>query len=313
MSRRQTGPKDTSLAGRVALITGAASGLGRAYALALAKAGASVIVNGRPQGAGAAVSCPQGVVDTIIRSGGKARAISADVTDARATEAMVAETRRVFGPVDILVNNAGVLRDKSFAKMTAEDFQAVMSVHLMGAFHCCKAVWPGMLSQRYGRIVMTTSSSGLYGNFGQANYAAAKMAVIGLMNTLHLEGAKHGICVNALSPLGRTRLNEGLAGEDILKRIPASAVIPALLYLVGESAPSRAILAAGAGAFAAAKVMQSEGTYIPERVRTPEGIARYYEALGGDSEMHTFARGGHQDMHLLDVAAKALDASSAKD
>lgn len=313
MSSHQTSKDDVSFAGRVAIITGASNGLGREYALALAQAGAVVVINARSQRFDTAALSAQDVADEIVDAGGKAHAICADVTDAQAVEAMVAETQGLFGRIDILINNAGILRDKSFAKMTVDDFQCVMDVHLMGAFHCCKAVWPIMASQGYGRILMTTSSSGLNGNFGQANYAAAKMAVIGLMNTLHQEGLKKGIRVNALAPLGRTRLNEGLAGEDILKRMPASAVVPAMLYLASEDAPSRAILVAGAGVYAAVKVMQSDGIYLPKTLRTAQEVARYYASLNAGTPMRGFAKGSHQDMHLLDAAANALMASSEKE
>jgi NAD(P)-dependent dehydrogenase (short-subunit alcohol dehydrogenase family) len=313
MSSQHTRKEAVSFAGRVAIVTGASNGLGREYALALAQAGAAVIINARPQRGAVPAPSAQDVVEEILGAGGKAQAICADVTDAKAVEAMVDETQSVFGRVDILINNAGFLRDKSFGKMTVEDFQSVMDVHLMGAFHCCKAVWPIMQSQGYGRILMTTSSSGLSGNFGQANYAAAKMAVIGLMNTLHLEGLKKGIRVNAIAPLGRTRLNEGLAGQDVLERMPASAVVPAMLYLASEDAPSRAILVAGAGVYAAAKMMQHEGIYVPEGLRTPHQVAHYYTSLNDDTGMRSFAKGSHQDRHLLDAAAIALMARSESD
>ena len=181
------------LAGRVAIVTGAGGGLGRQHALLLARRGARVVVNDLGAGADA-------VAAEIVAAGGQARAVQCSVTDADAVQAMVDGVVADWGRVDILVNNAGILRDKSFAKLDLADFRAVVDVHLMGAAHCCKAVWEPMRAQRHGRIVMTTSSSGLYGNFGQANYGAAKMALVGLMQTLALEGERYGIRVNCLAP-----------------------------------------------------------------------------------------------------------------
>ena len=206
-------------AGRVAIVTGAGGGLGRAHALALARRGAKVLVNdlgGDVHGVGGSGSAAQQVVDEIVAAGGQALANGASVTDFEAVQAMVEQAMQAWGRVDVLVNNAGILRDKTFAKMDLADFRLVLDVHLMGAVHCAKAVWPHMVAQQYGRIVMTTSSTGLYGNFGQSNYGAAKLAQVGLMQTLALEGAKHGIRVNALAPTAATRMTAGLLPEDVL-------------------------------------------------------------------------------------------------
>lgn len=309
MSNRAASGDQMDFTGQVAIITGAANGLGREYALALAARGAKVVVNGRADKGAAAPSNPKPVVDAICAAGGQAIAICADVTDDIAVEAMVSQANEVFGGVHILINNAGELRDKSFAKMTALDFRTVLDVNVMGAFNCCKAVWPIMQRQDYGRIVMTSSSSGLNGNFGQTNYAAAKLAVVGLMNSLHLEGVKHNIRVNAISPLGKTRINKALAPKRLLDMMPASAVVPAALFLAGPSAPSKAILVAGAGVYALAQMMQTEGVYLENDFRTPEEIARVFRDIGHQSKSKNFAKGGHQDMHLLSKAAAALGVS----
>jgi NAD(P)-dependent dehydrogenase (short-subunit alcohol dehydrogenase family) len=221
----------SSFRDRVAIVTGAGGGLGRAHALALAQAGARVVVNDL---APAGLANAQGVVDEIRAAGGTAIAHSASVTDPEAVADMVNQAIATWGRVDILVNNAGILRDKSFAKCTADDFRLVLEVHLMGAFHCCKAVWPHMKEAGYGRIVMTTSVSGLYGNFGQANYAAAKMGMVGLMNTLHIEGQKHDIRVNALAPTAYTQMLEGLVDPAMAECLTPESIAPGLLYLVGR-------------------------------------------------------------------------------
>ena len=238
--------------GRVAIVTGAGGGLGRQHALALAARGAKVVVNdlgGTVDGNGGTPKAAQAVVDEIRAAGGEAIANGASVTDPQAVRAMVEQALAAWGRVDILVNNAGILRDKSFAKMELDDFRLVVEVHLMGAVNCTKAVWDTMRAQNYGRIVMTTSSSGLYGNFWQANYGAAKMALVGLMQTLSIEGARNDIRVNCLAPTAATRMTENLMPEAVLKLLQPQAVTPGLLALVAEDAPTRAILCAGAGAF----------------------------------------------------------------
>ncbi|MBV5292575.1 MAG: SDR family oxidoreductase [Curvibacter lanceolatus] len=262
--------------GRVAIVTGAGGGLGKQHALALARRGAKVVVNdlgGAVDGAGGSVTAAQAVVDEIRAAGGEAIANGASVTDFAAVEAMVQQAIDAWGRVDILVNNAGILRDKSFSKMELADFRLVVDVHLMGAVNCTKAVWPHMNAQKYGRIVMTTSSSGLYGNFGQSNYGAAKLALVGLMQTLSLEGAKNNIHVNCLAPTAATRMTEGLMPADVLAALQPEAVVPAMLVLAAESAPTRTILCAGAGTYEAAHITLTEGVHLGLTEDTPERLA----------------------------------------
>ena len=262
--------------GQVAIVTGAGGGLGRQHALALAARGAKVMVNdlgGARDGSGGSATAAEAVVAELRAAGGEALANSASVTDFAAVEAMVAQAVAAWGRVDILINNAGILRDKTFAKMDIADFALVVDVHLMGAVHCCKAVWPLMNAQKYGRIVMTTSSSGLYGNFGQSNYGAAKMALVGLMQTLALEGAKNNIHVNALAPTAATRMTEGLMPEALLAALKPEAVVPAMLVLASRDAPTRTILCAGAGTFEAAHITLTQGVWLGTDPQTPERLA----------------------------------------
>lgn len=249
---------------KVAIVTGAGGGLGREHALALARRGAKVLVNdpgGAVDGQGNS-SAAEKVVREIEALGGTAMASHASVTDWPAVQAMVAQVVERWGQVDVLVNNAGTLRDKSFAKMELDDFRAVLEVHLMGSVHCCKAVWPFMQAANYGRILVTTSSSGLFGNFGQSNYAAAKMALVGLMQTLALEGAKYNIHVNALAPTAATRMTDGLMAPEMLRALRPELVSPAMLALVHESAPTRTILCAGAGSFEASHITMTRGVHL---------------------------------------------------
>ena len=242
--------------GRVAIVTGAGGGLGRKHALYLARKGARVVVNDVAPEAAAAVAAQ------IEAEGGRAIPFAASVTDEAGVAAMVARTLQEWRRVDILVNNAGILRDKSFAKMSLDDFRLVVEVHLMGTVICTRAVWERMRQQNFGRIVMTTSSSGLYGNFGQANYSAAKMALVGLMQTLAIEGEKYGIRVNCLAPSAATRMTKDILPEASLKRLDPALVSPALLALVRDDAPTRAIVCAGAGHFARAYVTLSQGVRL---------------------------------------------------
>ncbi len=265
---------------RVAIVTGAGGGLGREHALALARRGARVLVNdlgsaidGSSNGSGGSASTAQRVVDEIVAAGGQALANAASVTDPAAVAAMVAQAMAAWGRVDVLVNNAGILRDKSFARMSLDDFRLVVDVHLMGAVHCTQAVWPIMVAQKYGRVLMTTSSSGLYGNFGQSNYGAAKMALVGLMQTLSIEGAKHGIHVNCLAPTAATRMTEGLMSAEVLAALQPSAVVPAMLWLTSDAAPTRAIACAGAGSFEVAHITLTRGLHLGQGDDTPEQLA----------------------------------------
>jgi NAD(P)-dependent dehydrogenase (short-subunit alcohol dehydrogenase family) len=257
---------------RVAIVTGAGNGLGRSHALAFARRGARVVVNdlgaqGQPSDSTLAV------VEEIRQLGGSAMANGADVANFEQVADLVERVKSAWSRVDILVNNAGILRDKSFVKMEMDDFDKVIAVHLRGSANCIKAVWQTMRDQNYGRIVLTSSSSGLYGNFGQANYGAAKAAMVGLMNVLHLEGAKHDIRVNVLAPTAATAMTEGLLSADVLARLAPDAVSPAVLFLTSDEAPSRMILGAGAGAYAVVHVVESEGVYLPPEERTPENLA----------------------------------------
>ncbi|MFL0413997.1 SDR family NAD(P)-dependent oxidoreductase [uncultured Sphingomonas sp.] len=244
------------LDGKVAIVTGSGGGLGRAHALYLAGKGASVVVNDL------SLESAETIAAEITARGGRAMAVAASVTDEAAISAMVAKVTDDWGRIDILINNAGILRDKSFAKMTMDDFRLVVDVHLMGAAICSKAVWDTMRAQSYGRIVMTTSSSGLYGNFGQSNYGAAKMALVGLMQTLAIEGEKYGIRVNSLAPTAATQMTEGVLSDESLAALDPALVSPGLLALVGPDAPTRTILNAGAGHFACANVTLTQGAHI---------------------------------------------------
>src|SRR5690606_10854913 len=268
---------DMTLDGRVAMVTGAGGGLGRQHALYLARQGARVVVNDLGQEAADAVAAE------ITAAGGEALAIAGSVTDEAAVRAMIDRTMANWGRIDILVNNAGILRDKSFAKMSLDDFRLVVDVHLMGAAICCKAVWEIMREQRYGRIVMTTSSSGLYGNFGQANYGAAKMALVGLMQTLAIEGEKDGIRVNGLAPTAATQMTAGVLPDESLNRLDPALVSPALLPLVVEEAPTRAIVCAGAGHFARAYVTLTAGEYIGGGLDAGERLRDAWEAVSDPS------------------------------
>lgn len=247
---------------KVAVVTGAGGGLGRAHAFELARQGARVVVNdlgGEREGSSVAL-----VAEDIRRRGGEAMVDGGDVRDFAQMEAMVAKAVAQWGRVDILVNNAGILRDRSFAKMSLDDFRLVLDVHVMGAVNCTKAVWDCMRAQNHGRIVMTTSSSGLYGNFGQANYGAAKMALVGLMQTLALEGARHDIRVNCLAPSAATGMTEGVLPEDALAGLAPEKVSPGLIALVGDDAPTRMILLAGAGGFECAHVTMTRGIFVDD-------------------------------------------------
>jgi NAD(P)-dependent dehydrogenase (short-subunit alcohol dehydrogenase family) len=283
------------LTGRVAIVTGAGGGLGRAHALLLAQRGARVVVN--DLGAEA-----ESVAREITDAGGEARAAPGSVADAARMQSVVDETLHAWGRIDILINNAGLLRDKTFAKMSLEDFRLVIDVHLMGSVNCTKAVWQAMRKQKYGRIVMTSSSSGLYGNFGQSNYGAAKLALVGFMQALALEGTKYGIHVNCIAPTAATQMLEGLLPPEQLALLRPELVSPAVLALVSENAPNRAILCAGAGSFELAHITLTEGIHLEGDPPSAEALlARWAEVADRRGETVP-AQGGIQGQHELKKA-----------
>lgn len=279
------------LNGRVAIVTGAGGGLGRAHALLLASRGVQLIVNDLGDAADA-------VVAEIVAAGGKARAAKCSVADADAVQAMADGVLAEFGRIDILVNNAGILRDKSFSKMELADFRLVLDVHLMGSANCTRAVWNVMREQQYGRIVMTTSCSGLFGNFGQANYAAAKMGLVGLMQTLGIEGEKHNIRVNCLAPTGATRMMEGILPPEQLSKFKPELVSPAVLALVSEQAPNRAILSAGAGSFELVQLTMTQGIALGEAA-SAEDLLQQWSALSQRDQDFVPTQGFDQARHEL--------------
>jgi NAD(P)-dependent dehydrogenase (short-subunit alcohol dehydrogenase family) len=267
--------------GKVAIVTGAGGGLGRCHALELAKRGAKIVVNdlgGSMDGTGGSSDAAVGVVDEIKAAGGEAIANGGSVSDLQGAASMVQDAMDAWGRVDILINNAGILRDKSFTKITVEDFQAVLEVHLMGAMYCTKQVWPIMREQNFGRIVMTTSPSGLYGNFGQTNYGAAKMALVGFMNSLKIEGAKNNIYTNAIAPVAATRMTEALMPEEALKRLGPELVTPAVIFLCSDDAPNGVILQAAGGKYSVACIVENEGIDLGADA-TVEDIADNYDAI----------------------------------
>jgi NAD(P)-dependent dehydrogenase (short-subunit alcohol dehydrogenase family) len=295
-----------SFEGQVAIVTGAGTGLGRSHALQLAQRGARVVVNdlgGSVDGTGGSLSAAEQVVKEITDAGGQAMANGANVTDEAQVADMVAQVMDQWGRIDVLINNAGILRDKSFAKMEGDNWRAVVDVHLNGSAYCSLAVWPIMREQGYGRIVMTTSTSGIYGNFGQANYGAAKTGVVGLMNTLHIEGAKYNIHVNCISPTAATRMTEDLLPEQALKLLSPEHVTPAVLFLASENGPSRTIMLAGAGCYTVAKLMEADGIYLPHDQRNPESIAERFDEICDLSAAREILDGNE---HVTRIVEKAM-------
>ena len=281
---------------RVAIVTGAGAGLGRAHALGLAARGARVVVND--------LSNARAVVAEIEAAGGQAMAHPADVSDEAQVRDMVSKAMGLWGRIDILVNNAGILRDKTFGKMALKDFRKVLDVHLMGSANCCHAVWPILRAQKYGRIVLTSSGSGLYGNFGQSNYGAAKAAMIGLMNVLHLEGARDDIRVNTLAPTAATQMTKDLLPEAALGLLQPETITPGLLYLVSEDGPNRTILSAGAGSFAQTRVYETQGHRIEGEI-TPEAVAANWHAITQPNQQEELQDAFSQTRKYALRAAKA--------
>ena len=293
---------DIRFDGKVAIVTGAGGGLGRQHALELARRGAKVVVNdlgGSVDGSGGSSAAADAVVAEIKAAGGEAIANGSSVTDDAGVANMIKQTMDQWGRVDILVNNAGILRDKTFAKMDISDFELVLNVHLMGTVKPTKAVWEIMREQNYGRIVCTTSSSGLYGNFGQSNYGAAKLAVIGFMNTLRLEGQKNNIHVNAIAPVAATRMTENLMPPQVLERLKPEYVTPGVVYLCSEEAPTGAILTAGAGAFALARIYETEGVYLGEGGLSVEEVRDNWAKITDPTGQQAYNAGGEQSQKFF--------------
>ena len=288
---------DIRFDGKVAIVTGAGGGLGRQHALELARRGAKVVVNdlgGSVDGSGGSSEAAQKVVEEIKAFGGEAIANGSSVTDDAGVAHMVKQAMDAWGRIDILIANAGILRDKTLTKMELADFELVMQVHVFGTFKPIKAVWDIMKAQNHGRIVVTTSSSGMYGNFGQSNYGAAKMAVLGLMNTLKLEGAKNDVKINAISPVAATRMTEGLMPPEVLAKLAPEYVTPGVVYLCSDEAPTGAILTAGAGAFALSRIYETEGVYLGEGGLSAEEVRDNWDKITAEPGQKAYFNGGEQ-------------------
>lgn len=299
---------DIRFAGRVAIVTGAGVGLGRSHALGLAKRGAKVVINDlgvSRDGTGSSSDAANAVVQEIKDMGGEAMAHGADVSDEAAVGDMVAQAMDAWGRIDILVNNAGILLDKTFAKMDMAAFRKVVDVHLIGSANVAHACWPIMREQKYGRIVLTSSASGLYGNFGQSNYGAAKAAMMGLMNVLHLEGARDNIRVNTLAPTAATRMTADLLPEEAQALLAPETITPGLLYLVSEDAPSRVILGAGAGSFAQTRVYETQGITLMDDDNTPEAVAAQFAQIADPADQEELGDAFSQTRKYALNAAKA--------
>ena len=289
---------------KVVIVTGAGGGLGRSHALEFARRGAKVVVNdlgGALDGTGGSSEAAEKVVAEIEAEGGTAIANGSSVSDTAGVDNMIAQTMDAFGRIDALVNNAGVLRDKSFAKMEIDDFVFVVDVHLMGTMKPTKAVWPIMKEQGYGRILVTTSSSGLYGNFGQSNYGAAKLGVVGFINTLKLEGQKDNIHVNALAPVAWTRMTSELMPPEMEERLTPERVTPAVIFMCSEDAPTGRIICAGSGAFATSYIVETRGKYLGENP-TAEQVAEHWEKISKiDDETEVYMQGGEQGRRFAEL------------
>lgn len=288
---------DIRFDGKVAIVTGAGGGLGRQHALELARRGAKVVVNdlgGSMDGSGGGSDSAKAVVEEIKALGGEAIANGSSVTDDAGVARMVKDAMDHWGRIDILIANAGVLRDKSFSKMTIDDFEFVLGVHLMGTVKPTKAVWEIMKEQNFGRIVCTTSSSGLYGNFGQSNYGAAKLGIIGFMNTIKLEGQKNNVHINAVSPVAATRMTENLMPPAMLEKLAPEYVTPGVIYLCSDEAPTGAILTAGAGCFALSRIVETEGVYLGEGGLSAEEVRDNWAKITDETGQKAYFAGGEQ-------------------
>ncbi len=285
---------------KVAIVTGAGGGLGRSHALQLAERGARVVVNdlgGAVDGSGGSSEAAEKVVAEIKEAGGEAIANGSSVSDRAGAEKLIDDAVAAFGRVDILINNAGILRDRTFKKMTLDDFHLVVDVHLMGTVYCTHFAWEKMLGQGYGRIVNTTSSSGLYGNFGQSNYGAAKMGVVGLMNVLKLEGQKSNVHINTIAPTAGTRMTENIGfPKEAFDALTPELVSPAVLYLASEGAPTGTIIQAGAGYYAKVAIVEATGAKLGANV-TVDDVAENIEAISNLQDAVPMNAGG-------DVVAK---------
>ena len=288
--------------GEVAIVTGAGGGLGRSHALALADRGARVVVNDIRVSSGREMSPAEAVVHEIEAAGGFAVADHSDVTDVATVQSMVDGALAEWGRIDILINNAGILRDRTFAKMLPDEFSSVLDVHLLGSVNCTQTVWGHMKERGYGRVLMTTSASGIYGNFGQANYAAAKSGLVGLMNTLAIEGERYGIRVNALAPTASTEMTHGLFDEQSWTVMSPESITPGALFLVSSEAPTKTILGAGGGVFAVAKMVESAGVYLDEVNRTPESIAARWDDISDVSALVSTESAFDQTRRYLETA-----------
>ena len=288
---------DIRFDGKVAIVTGAGGGLGKQHALELARRGAKVVVNdlgGSLDGKGVSSAAAEAVVAEIKAAGGEAIANGASVTDDAGVQHMVDQAMNAWGRIDIIIANAGILRDKSFSKMEIADFELVLNVHVMGTVKPVKAAWEIMKAQNYGRIVVTTSSTGLYGNFGQANYGAAKLGLVGFMNTMKIEGQKNNIHVNAIAPFAATRMTEGLMPPEVLEKISPEYVTPGVVYLVSDEAPTGAILTAGGGGFALSRIYETEGVYLGEGGLSAEEVRDNWDKIADPAGQQPYVNGGEQ-------------------
>ena len=288
---------------KVAIVTGAGGGLGRCHALQFAERGAKVIVNdlgGSVDGSGGSSEAADKVVEEIKAMGGDAISNGSSVTDKAGVKKLVDDAMAAYGRIDILVNNAGVLRDKSFAKITLDDFEFVVDVHMMGSVYCTKAVWPIMVEQKYGRIVMTSSSSGIFGNFGQSNYGSAKMGVVGLMNTLRIEGQKNNIKVNSLVPVAATRMTENLGMPDaVFDSLKPESVSPAVIFMSSEDAPDGVMISAGAGVFAMAEIVHSEGIALKGDDLNADMLAEKWSEASDMTNSKALRSGAEHTAHIF--------------